>query len=185
MIDLVDQKALVWDSDDKDAAVGRVGRRSTEDLADQAEDHRAKQTARSCDDYREVPPRSSSTPLSSMDDEAMEKYLETGEPPTADVLRTLHPQGHRHRRLQPRLCGRSYKNKGVQQCWTPSSTTCPPRPTSRPSRPWTRTVTRSASASCSDEEPFSALAFKVINDAVRRADLRARLFRRARRRARR
>ncbi len=46
----------------------------------------------------------------------------------------------------------------------PLSTTCRLRPTLNPSRPSTWTVTLLVSASPRDDEPFSALAFKVIND---------------------
>ncbi len=63
-------------------------------------------------------------------------------------------------------CARSsYKNKGVQQVLGRSRDYLPPPLTLRQLRPWMRTVTRSASVRLRTDEPFSALAFKVINDA--------------------
>ena len=47
-----------------------------------------------------------------------------------------------------RCCAaRPTRTRACSRCWTRSSTTCRRRPTSPPSRPWTRTATRSASAS--------------------------------------
>jgi elongation factor G len=77
MIDLVEMKALVWDSDDKDAEWQVLD--VTPDLADKLgitvpSDRQilaaARSTAPNC-----------STPASSMDDAAMEAYLEGTSPP--------------------------------------------------------------------------------------------------------
>ena len=163
MIDLVEMKALVWDSDDKDAE-WQITRTSRTDLADKlgitvptrSQDPRRRS--------RSTAP-SSSTPASSMDDEAMEKYLTDNEPPSADVLRACLRKGTITVAFNPVLCGSSYKNKGVQQVLD-AVVDYMPAPTDVAA---IKTVDADGNPigerKCSDDEPFSALAFKVINDA--------------------
>ncbi len=101
--------------------------------------------------------------LSDVDDEIMMKYLEGEEIPEEDVRRAVR-KGCVEVRLTPVLCGSSYKNKGVQQLldaimyYMPSPLDVPPIKGINPETG--EEVERHAS----DDEPFSALAFKIVSD---------------------
>ena len=161
MVDLVEMKALVWDSDDKDAEWASLD--ITDDLADKVgitipADRKilseiAKYRTELIDTCLE------------MDDEAMEAYLTDGTAPTADVLRKCLRKGTITGAFNPVLCGSSYKNKGVQQVLD-AVVDYLPAPTDVEA---IKTVDADGNPigerKTSDDEPFSALAFKVINDA--------------------
>jgi elongation factor G len=95
-------------------------------------------------------------------EELMNKYLETGELTEAEIntgirLRTIAGEIH------PMLCGSAFKNKGVQRMldavidFMPSPIDIPPVPgTDDDDKPVVRQRT--------DEEKFSALAFKLMTD---------------------
>ncbi len=95
----------------------------------------------------------------------MEKYLTDDVPPTADVLRACIRKGVITSAFNPVLCGSSYKNKGVQQVLD-AVVDYMPAPTDVEA---IKTVDEDGNPigerKCSDDEPFSGLAFKVINDA--------------------
>ena len=99
------------------------------------------------------------------DDAAMEAYLTDGAQPSGDVLRACLRKGTLNGAFNPMLCGSSYKNKGVQQVLD-AVVDYLPAPTDVPA---INTVDADGhpigERKCSDDEPFSALAFKVINDA--------------------
>ncbi len=98
-------------------------------------------------------------------DEAMEAFLTDGTVPSADILRACLRKGTLNSAFTPVLCGSSYKNKGVQQVLD-AVVDYLPAPTDVPS---IKTVDADGEPigerATSDDEPFSALAFKVINDA--------------------
>jgi len=161
MVDLLEMKALVWFSDDKDAKweVWDI----TDDLADKlkitvSED---REILTKIAEYR--------TQLVDyaveQDDEAMEVYLETGEAPSIDILKRCIRKGTLVGAFSPVLCGSSYKNKGVQQLLD-AVVDYLPAPTDVEA---IKTVDQDGNPNgeriCSDEEPFAALAFKVINDS--------------------
>ena len=56
------------------------------------------------------------------------------------------------------------RTRACSCCSTRWSTTCRRRSTSRRSRAWTRTRRDRRCASADDDEPFAALAFKIMND---------------------
>jgi elongation factor G len=97
------------------------------------------------------------------DDEVMEAYLEGNEPDTA-TLKKLIRKGTLNFSFVPVLCGSAFKNKGVQPLldavvdYLPSPLDIPPVEGVNPNndQPDTRAP--------SDEAPFSALAFKIMND---------------------
>src|SRR6202789_31225 len=99
------------------------------------------------------------------DDEAMEAFLTHGTVPSGDILRACLRKGTLNSAFTPVLCGSSYKNKGVQQVLD-AVVDYLPAPTDVPS---IKTVNADGEPigerACSDDEPFAALAFKVINDA--------------------
>ncbi|MGN6849724.1 MAG: elongation factor G, partial [Sphingomicrobium sp.] len=97
------------------------------------------------------------------DDDVMEAYLEGTEPDTA-TLKKLIRKGTLNFSFVPVLCGSAFKNKGVQPLldavvdYLPSPLDIPPVEGVKPD---TDIVdTREAS----DNAPFSALAFKIMND---------------------
>jgi elongation factor G len=100
-----------------------------------------------------------------MDDAAMETYLDSGTDPSAEVLRKCLRKGTITGAFTPVLCGSSYKNKGVQQVLD-AVVDYLPAPTDVAA---IKTVDAdghpTGERKCSDDEPFSGLAFKVINDA--------------------
>jgi elongation factor G len=161
MIDLVEMKALVWDSDDKDSQWQVL--EVTPDIADQL--HITVPTDRAIlADVQKYRTELVDTCLE-QDDVAMEAYLTDGAQPSGDVLRACLRKGTLNGAFNPILCGSSYKNKGVQQVLD-AVVDYLPAPTDVQA---INTVDADGNAigerKCSDDEPFSALAFKVINDA--------------------
>ena len=97
------------------------------------------------------------------DDDVMEAYLEGNEPDTA-TLKKLIRKGTLNFSFVPVLCGSAFKNKGVQPLldavvdYLPSPLDIPPVEGVKPD-------TESAETRApSDDAPFSALAFKIMND---------------------
>ena len=97
------------------------------------------------------------------DDELMEMILEEAEIPT-EKLKAAIRAGVLANELNPVLVGSAYKNKGVQELldavvdYLPSPLDVPPVEGTNPETG--ETDTRKAS----DDEPFSALAFKIATD---------------------
>jgi elongation factor G len=160
MVDLVEMKALVWDSDDKDAQwrVLEITPNLADDLGITIPSDRAILDA--VEKYRT---ELVDTCLE-MDDTAMEAYLD-GTIPSVETLRACLRKGTLTSAFTPVLCGSSYKNKGVQQVLD-AVVDLLPAPTDVAA---IKTVDADGNPigerGCSDSEPFSALAFKVINDA--------------------
>ncbi|MEA5506160.1 elongation factor G [Halotia wernerae UHCC 0503] len=96
------------------------------------------------------------------DDNLMAKYFE-GEELTEDEIRTALRKGTTAGKIVPVLCGSAFKNKGVQLMldavvdYLPSPTEVPPIQGTLPNG---ETVERRAD----DNEPLSALAFKIMAD---------------------
>jgi elongation factor G len=160
MIDLVEMKALVWESDDKDAEwkVLDISPTIADDLGIAVPSDRAILA-----DIAKYRTELVDTCLE-MDDVAMEAYLE-GTEPSVETLRACLRKGTISSSFTPVLCGSSYKNKGVQQVLD-AVVDYLPAPTDVAA---IKTVDADGNPIgeriCSDDEPFSALAFKVINDA--------------------
>ena len=97
------------------------------------------------------------------DDEVMEHYLEGTEPDVA-VLKKLIRKGTLNFSFVPVLCGSAFKNKGVQPLldavvdYLPSPLDIPPVEGLKLDGETTDT------RAPSDDAPFSALAFKIMND---------------------
>ncbi len=146
MVNLIDEIAYVWSDD------GNLGQsfETVEVPADMREQVR---------EYREKMIEG----LAEVDDTLMEKYL-GGEKITADEIRAAVRSGTIAMKLFPVICGASFKNKGVQPMldsvvdYLPSPLDIPPVNGLNPETgaPDTRPAEGSA--------PFSALAFKIMND---------------------
>jgi elongation factor G len=97
------------------------------------------------------------------DDEVMEAYLE-GNEPDRDTLKRLIRKGTLNFSFVPVLCGSAFKNKGVQPLldavvdYLPSPLDIPPVEGLKLDGETTET------RAPSDDAPFSALAFKIMND---------------------
>src|ERR1044071_10394256 len=162
MIDLVEENALVWDSDDKDAKWQIIPVGDGKGLADKL-GITVPSDRKILDDYSKYRNELVDTALE-MDDEAMEKYLTDNVPPTADVLRACIRKGVIASAFNPVLCGSSYKNKGVQQVLDAVVDYMPAPEDRRGINPVEEDRNPTGGAKCSDDEPFAGLAFKVIND---------------------
>tara|TARA_B100001121_G_scaffold291311_1_gene291911 strand:+ start:538 stop:2616 length:2079 start_codon:yes stop_codon:yes gene_type:complete len=97
------------------------------------------------------------------DDEIMERYLD-GKEPSLDELKKCIRKGTISGAFVPVLCGTAFKNKGVQPMldavidYLPSPTDLPPVKGVEVNA--NKELTRDSS----DDEPFSALAFKIMTD---------------------
>jgi elongation factor G len=160
MIDLVEMKALVWDSDDKDAEWQVLD--ITPDIADKL-DITMPSDRKILGEIAKYRTELVDTCLE-QDDEAMEAFLTDGTVPSPDVLRKALRKGTITSAFNPVLCGSSYKNKGVQQVLD-AVVDYLPAPTDVAA---IKTVDADGNPvgerKTADDEPFSALAFKVIND---------------------
>jgi elongation factor G len=147
LVDLIDQTALVWDENDE--TLGKEFKKVPvpADLADTVKDYREKMIEA----------------LAEVDDHLMEKYV-GGETITPVELKAAVRKGTTAMKLFPVLCGSAFKNKGVQALldavidYLPSPVDIPPV---QGLNPETR---EPEERKASDEAPFSALAFKIMND---------------------
>jgi elongation factor G len=147
IIDLIEETALVWPEDDS-----RLGQ-DFERVPIPAE------YAAQVREYREH----LMDALSEVDEKLMEQYLEDKKLDPAD-LRAAVRVGTLAMKHVPVVCGASFKNKGVQPLldavvdYLPSPLDIPPMEGINPETmaPETRLA--------SDNEPFTALAFKLMND---------------------
>jgi len=98
------------------------------------------------------------------DDAILHKYLEEHEL-TEDEIRTVLRKATISGKVVPVVCGAAFKNKGVQALldavvdYLPSPIEVPPIQGHLPHHDATHAVRRA-----SDEEPFAALAFKIMTD---------------------
>ena len=148
IIDLIKMEEWVWKGEDLGASWVRQPIR--DDLKDLADEWRA--------NLIEV--------AVEMDDDAMEGYLE-GKEPDEETLRALIRKGTLSLSFVPVLVGSAFKNKGVQPLlnavidFLPSPLDVPPYMGFSPDD---ETETRNIARHADDSEPFSALAFKIMND---------------------
>jgi elongation factor G len=145
VIDLLEEKALVWSSDmGEEWATLDV----PADLASETEDARHQ--------LIDV--------VSNYDDTIMEKYL-SEEPITADDLRRALRTATLAAAVVPVLCGSAFKNKGVQPMldavvdYLPSPLDLPPTQGHKPGK-----SEEIEERKADDADPFSALAFKIMTD---------------------
>jgi elongation factor G len=102
--------------------------------------------------------------IAETDDVLLEKFLE-GETPTVEELKKGIRQATIDLKVFPVLCGSAFKNKGVQTLldavvdYLPSPLDKPPVKGINPSHRETVEIRKP-----DDDEPMSALAFKIIND---------------------
>ena len=145
VVDLVRMNALVWTEETLGAEFEIVD--IPAELAEQAGEYHAKLVELAVE----------------QDDDALEAYLE-GEEPDEETLVACIRKGTNSGDFIPVLNGSAFKNKGVQPLldavidYLPSPLDLPPIKGIKPSN--NEEITRESS----DDAPFSALAFKVMND---------------------
>ena len=144
IIDLVEMNAdIYYDQLGKDVRVEPI----PEDMADLAEEYREKLL----------------DAVSMFDDEIMEMYLEGEEIPT-DKIRAAIRRATVAVEMVPVVCGSSYRNKGVQKLLD-AVVDYMPAPTDIPAIKGVNPKTdEEEDRKPSDDEPFSALAFKIMTD---------------------
>jgi elongation factor G len=143
IIDLVRMKAIIYKDD-----LGKeiVEEEIPDDYKEKAEEYRTQLLEA----------------VAEVDEELMMKYLE-GEEISVDEIKAALRKGTVEVKLTPVLCGSSYKNKGVQPLldaivdYLPSPVDIPAIKGELPDG--TETVRHA-----SDDEPFAALAFKIMSD---------------------
>ncbi len=145
VVDLVNNRGIVWQDESLGAKFDYVD--IPADLADKAAEYRAKLIET----------------VVEQDDEVMMAYLE-GEEPDVATIKKLIRKGTLERAFVPVTCGSAFKNKGVQPLldavvdYMPSPLDVPaikgvnPDTDAEDERP------------SSDDAPFAALAFKIMND---------------------
>ncbi|MCC5971244.1 MAG: elongation factor G [Pararhodobacter sp.] len=148
IIDLIKMEEWVWKGEDLGASWVRQPIR--DELKDLADEWRGKMIELAVD----------------MDDTAMEAYLEGNEPDEA-TLRELIRKGTLSLTFFPVLAGSAFKNKGVQPLLN-AVIDFLPAPIDVPMllgfSPDDETETRNIERPAADTAPFSALAFKIMND---------------------
>ena len=148
IVDLVEMKEWVWNSEDLGASWTVQDIRA--DLADKATEMRAELVELAVE----------------QDDDAMEAFLEGDEPDVA-TLRRLIRMGTLNMSFVPVLCGSAFKNKGVQPLLN-AVIDFLPGPLDVPAytgfAPGDDTETRDIERRADDAEPLSGLAFKIMND---------------------
>ena len=144
IIDLVEMDAdIYYDQLGKDMRVEPI----PEDMVDIANEYREKLL----------------DAVSMFDDEIMELYLEGKEIPTSKI-RTAIRKATCAVEMVPVTCGSSYRNKGVQKLLD-AIVDYMPAPTDVPAIKGVNPKTdEEEERKSSDEEPFSALAFKIMTD---------------------
>ncbi|MCC5993539.1 MAG: elongation factor G [Rhodobacteraceae bacterium] len=148
IIDLIEMEEWTWKGEDLGASWTRQPIR--DELKDQAEEWR--------NTMIEI--------VVEQDDDVMEQYLE-GNEPDSDTIRRLVRKGTLALDFVPVCTGSAFKNKGVQPLLN-AVIDYLPGPLDVPAYmgfdPKDETETRNIARSAKDDDPFAALAFKIMND---------------------
>jgi len=96
------------------------------------------------------------------DDSLLEKFLDTGDLSEAEIVGIIR-QAAIARRVIPVYCGSAFKNKGIQRLLD-GVVNYLPSPADIPPIIHVRGEVEESGHAPSDDEPFSALAFKVVKD---------------------
>ena len=145
LIDLVKMKAIIWKDENLGAEFEEVD--IPDDLAEMAAEYRTKLVETAVE----------------QDDDAMEAYLE-GTEPSEETLRTCVRKGAIVSDFVPVFLGSAFKNKGVQPLLDAVVDYLPSPKDVDNVKGVEMDGETEAERKTSDEEPFSALAFKIMND---------------------
>src|SRR5437868_11866072 len=144
VVDLVRMKAIVWD--DSTQGMKFEVRDIPADLADLAKEWREKMVESAAE----------------ANEELMNKYLESGALSVEEIKRGLRMRTIAGE-IVPMLCGSAFKNKGVQ-AMLDAVIDYLPAPTDIPPVTGELENGKEGARKAADEEPFSALAFKIMTD---------------------
>ncbi len=144
VVDLIKMRTIVWD----DATQGMVFNYAPvpDELLSTAQEWREKMVSAAAE----------------ASDALMDKYLETGDLDEAEIIKGLRIRTISGE-IQPMLCGSAFKNKGVQRMLD-AVIELMPSPLDVPAIDGVDEKGQHAERHPSDEEPFSALAFKLMSD---------------------
>ena len=145
VVDLLKMKAIIWDSDSLGATF-----KETEipaDLVEKAKQYRDRLIEQAVE----------------MDDAAMEAYLE-GKEPDMKTLKACIRKGTIAFKIIPMMCGSAFKNKGVQTLLDAVVDFLPGPLDVGNVKGKKVDSDEDDTRPCSDDAPFSALAFKIMND---------------------
>ena len=143
IIDLFEMLAYIY-NDDKGEDVSVI--EIPDDMKDDAELYRTELVEKICE----------------LDDDLMMQYLE-GEEPSNEELKKVLRKGTCECTAVPVCCGSAYRNKGVQKLLD-AVLEYMPAPTDIPAIKGVDLEGNEIERHSSDEEPFSALAFKIMAD---------------------
>jgi elongation factor G len=144
VIDLIRMKAIYWDMETQ--GMKFAYREIPEQLKAQAEEYRAKMIEAAAE----------------ANDTLMHKYLEHEQLSDAEIRQGLRERSLRNEVVLA-MCGSAFKNKGVQALLD-AVIEFMPSPVDMPDVKGIDDKDHPATRKASDEEPFSALAFKILND---------------------
>ena len=143
IIDLFEMKAYIYnDAKGEDISIVDI----PDDMKDDAEMYHSELVEKICD----------------FDDDLMEKYLE-GEEPSIDELKAALRKATIANEGVPVCCGSAHQNKGVQKMLD-AVIEFMPAPTDIPDIAGVDMQGNDITRKSSDEEPFAALAFKIMTD---------------------
>ena len=145
VIDLIKMKTITWNEADKG---------STFEYTDIPEDLVSK-----CDSLREELVEAAAE----ANEEIMEKYLDSGDLDEDDIKKGLRERVLANE-ITLALCGSAFKNKGVQAVLDAVIEYLPAPDEVKAIEGINPKTEQAATRSSSDEEPFSALAFKIATD---------------------
>jgi elongation factor G len=145
VVDLINNRAIIWTGDELGAKF--EFQPIPDDLKDLAEEYRSKlvESAVECDD------------------ELLEKYLNDGEISVEELKRAIR-KGTLEKKLFPVLCGAAFKNKGVQPLLDAVVDFLPSPIDIAHVRGIDPNTGEEIERKTEDNEPFSALAFKIMSD---------------------
>ncbi|WP_250471433.1 elongation factor G [Caballeronia sp. GAFFF1] len=145
VVDLVKMKAIVWDDDSQ--GIKFTYEEIPDNLKDVAHEWREKMVEAAAESSEEL----------------LEKYLEDHESLTEDEIKTALRKRTIANEIVPMLCGSAFKNKGVQ-AMLDAVIDYLPSPVDVPAILGHTEDDEEAERHPSDDEPFSALAFKIMTD---------------------
>ena len=143
IIDLFEMKAYIY-NDDKGDDISIVD--IPDDMKDDAELYHTELVEKVCE----------------LDDDLMMEYLE-GEEPSVESMKAALRKGTCECAAIPVCCGTAYRNKGIQKLLD-AVIEYMPSPVDIPAIKGTDMDGNEVERHSSDEEPFSALAFKIMTD---------------------